>query len=113
MPSRYELANNEIIPVIRLELANELRNRYKLKQQQIAKKLEITQAEVSKYINQKSASLSKKIEKLKEKLEANRDLINNYAELLTKRDEGSSICELCQKLGGFNCPLSKLRLAKY
>ncbi|MGC8628701.1 MAG: transcriptional regulator [Candidatus Micrarchaeia archaeon] len=105
MVSKYELANDLLLPVIRFEVANLLRETYKLKEKEIASRLNITQAAVSKYINGKSGNIAQKIDRIKKQLEANRQMFAKYAENLAanKIKNERQMCELCQKIGGFTC----------
>ncbi len=108
MSSLYETIEDTIIPVIRYETALTLRDRYHLKQQEIAKKLEITQAEVSKYLNNKSESMNRKIEELKDSIAANKELFAKYAKALVEGNSTNQLCTICQKLGNFKCRLVDL-----
>lgn len=51
MQSNYEIAYGRIIPAFRRAVAREMYTHYHLKQADIAKRLGITQAAVSKYIS--------------------------------------------------------------
>ncbi len=101
MKSVYEMAYIQILPAIRKEIANRLRA-YGMKETEIAKRLNITQAAVSKYLKEKQEVN----EKLAEKLREHKAAIEEYVEGLLG-NKSPALCALCQKIGGFSCQLSK------
>ncbi|MEM3181008.1 MAG: hypothetical protein QXR85_01890 [Candidatus Micrarchaeaceae archaeon] len=110
MRSVYENATENLLPVIRFEISNELKNKYKMQEQEIAERLGITQAAVSKYINHKSKRISAMAKKLAARIGANKSLVDAYIkDLLEEHTNSSKFCELCQNLGSFSCALAKLR----
>lgn len=108
MRSQYEIADKIIIPAIRQELIKRLREKYSLKEQEIAAKLELTQAAVSKYLNGKLGSVSPKTEEIRQELMAKEKEIDELAQSLASgKEAGRQICILCQSLGKFSCSLVK------
>jgi len=110
MPSTYERASTELLPIIRMELAKELSSKYKLKQERIATLLGVTQAAVSKYLNDKSSAIKKKADSIRSAINANATAFHAYAGMLAKNDNKNVICELCQKLGNFSCQIYAHRM---
>ncbi len=101
----YERAAKEIIPAIRSAIAKELKNKYKIKEEEIAKYLGIAQAAVSKYI---SGKYSKKVSEIEEMLD--KKMIEHYAGRIFKNEEGSvdaCVCTICNKMNPFDCRFSK------
>ncbi|MGC8675914.1 MAG: transcriptional regulator [Candidatus Micrarchaeia archaeon] len=110
MPSKFESVSDNLLPVIRLEVSNELRRKYKMKERDIAERLGITQAAVSKYLSGKSKTIANKARQLRERIEANREALHAYAESLSRGDNAAgAFCELCQSFGGFSCALASAR----
>ena len=105
MSNEYERAAKEVIPAIRSAIAKELKNKYKIKEEEIAKYLGIAQAAVSKYI---SGKYSKKVLAIEEMLD--KKMIENYAGRIFKKEEGSvdmCLCTICNKMNPFGCRFSK------
>ncbi|MEM3781526.1 MAG: winged helix-turn-helix transcriptional regulator [Candidatus Micrarchaeaceae archaeon] len=110
MGSIYESATEKYLPVVRFEIANVLKNKYRMKEQEIAERLGITQAAVSKYINKKSMKIMRRAVSLRSRINANKGIIDAYSKnLFEKRADISRFCELCQSLGGFSCGIAKAR----
>ena len=101
MISDYERANEEIVPAARLLLIKELKKRYNMKEKDIADRLGIAQAAVSKYLNNKC---SEKITRIASKIDA------KYLDMyIAKVHEGGTIaadmyiCSVCKALNDFGC----------
>ena len=95
MPTNYEIAYGKIIPAFRRAVAREMSMHYHLKQADIAKRLGITQAAVSKYLSSgKTATNSKEVVK--------------FIEASIKGDHDATrgaLCRACQAEREFDCAL--------
>ena len=94
MPSKYETASDEAVPIARSIIARELVGKYKLNETEVAGYLGVAQAAISKYVRKKySRKLNKRIvEKISEG---------------KKEYVSICICTLCKSINGFPCKFSK------
>ncbi|MGC9079489.1 MAG: transcriptional regulator [Nanopusillaceae archaeon] len=96
MPLRCEEFSKNILPIIKREISMILYKNYNLSQEEIARKIYVTQAAVSQYI--KGVRGRKKIELSKEEIE----LINNLArELYINKNSYIDhyqhiLCKICE-----------------
>ncbi len=101
----YEKADKEVIPAARLFIATALKKRYNMTEQEIAERLGVAQAAVSKYLNGKS---SKKISEIKERI-MNDERFNYYIEKIHERKENYvelCICTICRSITVAECKFS-------
>ena len=95
MPTNYEIAYSRIIPAFRRAVAREMSSHYHLKQAEIAERLGITQAAVSKYLSsKKNATESKEVA--------------SFIKASIKGDHDASrgaLCRACQAERKFDCAL--------
>ena len=93
MKTNYEIAYGRIIPNFRRAVAQEMSLHYHLTQNEIAKRLGITQAAVSKYLSSgKSAKGSKEV--------------TRFIEATMKGDSKArrgALCRACQTSRRFDC----------
>lgn len=92
-----------ILPAIRAGVTKELYKKHKLSQVEIAKKLGITQAAVSKYLSGDYGKGIKELEKTKEIKETIKNVCENV--VLNKKGIKGSICECCTKVTDGSCEL--------
>jgi predicted transcriptional regulator len=93
MPTNYEIAYSRIIPAFRRAVAREMHSRYHMKQVEIARRLGITQAAVSKYLSSGKAALGGK------------DVVR-FIEASMRGDHDAStraLCRACQTSRKFDC----------
>jgi predicted transcriptional regulator len=95
MQTNYEIAYGKIIPEFRRAVAREMHAHYHMKQSDIAKRLGITQAAVSKYLNSGVVKESKQYKEvatfIKASLEGNEKLGRQ------------ALCKACQTSRKFDC----------
>lgn len=110
MPSKYEVAADETVPVARSIIARELVEKYKMKEAEAAKYLGVAQAAISKYITEKySDSLKEKVRETELKMQEKRELIDYY---IKKISEGKQeyvnvcICTICSIANNLLCTFS-------
>lgn len=110
MPSKYEVAADETVPIARSIIAKELIEKYSLKETEVADYLGVAQAAISKYVTEKySENLKGRIEEIEKKIESNRELIDDY---IQKISEGKQeyvrvcICTICNIANDFSCSFS-------
>ena len=104
MSSHFERATNEIVPAVRAIIAKELSGKYKMKEEEIARMLNVAQAAVSKYISDKYSDRIKEIE-----ASIDKSLISGYIEKMAQgRAEYANVCmcTICRVLNQFNCRFS-------
>ena len=109
MASGFERATKEIIPAVRVVIAKELSERYKMKEEEIARMLNVAQAAVSKYISDK---YSDQIKEVVAKID--RNALSAYIEKMAQgRGEYANICicTVCSMLNPFNCRFSAVKKA--
>lgn len=100
----YEKAYKEIIPAARAALIIELKKKYDLKEEAISGYMGMTQAAISKYLNEK---YSEKLKELIEKID--RSTIEAYAEKVVNGSENAVnvyLCTVCSAMNDFNCRFS-------
>ena len=101
----YEKADKEVIPAARLFIATALKKRYNMTEQEIADRLGVAQAAVSKYLNGKS---SVKIAEIKDRVMKD-ERFNYYIEKIHE-SKGHyvelCICTICKTLMQANCRFS-------
>ncbi len=111
MPSKYETASDEAVPIARSIIARELVGKYKLNETEVAGYLGVAQAAISKYVRKKySRKLNKRIAEIEAQIEAHRKPIDLYIEKISegkKEYVSICICTLCKSINGFPCKFSK------
>ena len=111
MPSKYETASDEAVPIARSIIARELIEKYKLKETEVAGYLGVAQAAISKYVRRKySPQLNERMREIEARIESHRKLIDQYIEKISegkKEYVGICICTLCNAINGFPCRFSK------
>jgi predicted transcriptional regulator len=108
MINGYARATNEIIPAVRSMIAKELHERYQMKEQEIAKYLDVAQAAVSKYLN---GEYSKKIKEIEAKID--KSAIDAYISKIVqgkKEYVNMCVCTICHKENEFGCKFSKAEI---
>lgn len=97
-----------ILPAMRAAAIKELSEKYKLNQVEIAKRLGLTQAAVSKYLSGKYGRKIKEFEK-NEKLQK---LSREIASVVAKRDDETTPtnCFTCPSLSGADCLIRHLTM---
>ena len=93
MTTNYEIAYGRIIPAFRRAVAREMSSHYHMTQQEIAKRLGITQAAVSKYLSSRKGA-------------ANSTEVINFIEASIKGNHSASrgaLCRACQTERKFDC----------
>ena len=96
MATNYEIAYGRVIPEIRRAVAREMSLHYHMNQTEIAKRLGITQAAVSKYLSSTRKSSVRERE------------IVRYIEASMRGDKAASqdaLCRACQTSRKFDCAL--------
>ena len=110
MPSKYELASDETVPVARSIIAKALIGKYNLTESEAAKRLGVAQAAVSKYVTGKySDNIRGKIKSMEAKMQDQKELIDVYMKKISEgREEyvNACICTMCNVANGFNCAFS-------
>lgn len=111
MPSKYETASDEAVPIARSIIARELVEKYKLRETEVAAYLDVAQAAISKYVRGRySRKLEEKISEIEAEMEGRRKLIDRYIKGISegrKEYVGVCICTLCNAMNGFQCRFSK------
>jgi len=111
LPSKYEMASDDAVPIARSIIARELVEKYLMKETEAANCLGIAQAAVSKHLRRKySKRLNDRISEIEEKIKSNRKEIDFYIEKISegkKEYVGVCICTLCNAINGFPCRFSK------
>lgn len=106
MINGYSRASKFVVPAVRSVIAQELKSRYSLTEEEIARHLGVAQAAVSKYLKGKYSDHIKKMEAL-----IDRSSISAYINEISKgKSEYVSmiICNVCAKENGFGCRFSKV-----
>ncbi len=108
MINGYSRATRVIIPAARSVIARELRQRYGLTEQEIAARLGVAQAAVSKYL---SGRYSREIKEVEGRVET-QWIATKVGMLAQGRDEyaNAAICTICKKENNFECRFSKADL---
>lgn len=100
----YERASKEIIPAVRVMIARELKERYNLREEDIAERLEVAQAAISKYL---SGKYSERMQRVIDQIDRSR--IDKYMPAILKGERfsvNSCICSVCKTLNDFGCEFS-------
>ncbi|MGC8479059.1 MAG: hypothetical protein ACP5M9_00075 [Candidatus Micrarchaeia archaeon] len=107
MPSNYENATKKIVPLVRGILILELKNKYNQTEEEIAKKLGVTQAAISKRLR----TLKSDIEKNTYYKEIDKTLIESYAKKIVDGKESADrcICAACKSINDFGCEFSSVK----
>lgn len=103
MQTNYEIALNEFMPAFRAAAARLMVNKYGLRQQRAAELLEITQASISKYINEKYSQTVKIAEK-----DISEELVDAFVKrILSDKERGAQgvMCKACQEYHKFGCAI--------
>ncbi len=108
MESNYEIATKKIIPIVRGMLILELKNKYNKTEEEIAKKLGITQAAISKRLktlNSESIKDNEYYNKIDIKM------FEEYSRLISEGSETAEkcICAVCTSLNDFGCKFSSIK----
>ncbi len=110
-----ETIMKEFLPAIRAGITKELSNKYSYNQTEIASKLGITQAAVSKYLTGDYTEPIKHLENSKEL----RDVIENIASNIAngsfkKKEIIETVCTKCEQFfdDEWNCTIGKMVLAR-
>jgi len=93
MTKKYEIAYGMIIPEFKRAVAKEMYSRYNMTQVEIAKRLGVTQAAVSKYLSSRKATVKS-------------EEVTNFIEASIKGDRNAmkdSLCRACQTESKFGC----------
>ncbi len=104
MENGYERAAREVVPAVRYVLIKRLKNKYNMREEEIARHLGITQAATSKYV---SGKRSTRIKRTAGKIDT--DIIEKYTESI--KDDGEHavkmcLCAVCNTLNDFGCRFS-------
>ena len=106
----YEVAVKEITPAVRLLIARELKAKYNMREKDIAKRLNIAQAAVSKYL---SGKYSKRIGDAAARIDGK--YVDTYIEgIMEGRKDYAQICvcTVCKSVNDFGCKFSYARSVK-
>lgn len=107
MDNGYERATKEIIPAIRTLIARELKERYGMKETEIAQRLSVAQAAVSKYLHGRYSN------RIKMTLDSiDRSYIDKYIGKIAEGKEAYTnmcICSVCNAMNKFGCKFSSVR----
>jgi len=110
MPSKYEIASDETVPIARSIIAKELIKRYKMKELEVAEYLGVAQAAISKYMTEKhSEKLAESTKRVEEMLLNQQKLIDDYIKRIAegkKEYVNICICTICTAANGFRCAFS-------
>ena len=101
----YEKVANEVVPAIRIKLANILIDKYSMQEKKVAEILGVAQAAVSKY---RSGKYSEKIKRLEKEID--NELVEKYAKVLFdsgKEKASEAVCTICQAYTSFRCGLAQ------
>ena len=99
----YNIAK-KVVPAIYSVIIEYMYKELNMNEAEIAKRLNITQAAVSKYINKK---YSKAIEEERKRINADRlrEITNKYKDKID-----IAICTICQETMKFNCKISGVKI---
>jgi predicted transcriptional regulator len=110
MPSKYEVASDETVPIARSIIAKALIKRYKMRELEVAEYLGVAQAAISKYITEKhSEKLAESTERVEETLRNQQKLIDEYIKRIAegkKEYVNICICTICAVANDFRCTFS-------
>lgn len=107
MASKYEVTAEEYVPAARSIIAHTLIEKYHISEVEVARRMGVAQAAVSKYMTGKySERLKRKMEELNEKIKGNKQLFDSYIKnVASGSDERANmcVCALCGMANGFSC----------
>ncbi len=110
MPSKYEIAADETVPVAKSIIARALVEKYNIREADVARYLGVAQAAVSKYVTEKySDSLKKKVEEIEGKIQGHREVIDEYIRKIAEgKDEyvNVCVCTICSVANNIMCAFS-------
>ena len=103
MQTNYEIALTEFMPAFRAAAARLMVEKYGIRQQRAAELLEITQASISKYINEKYSRSVKIAEK-----GISDELVDAFVKQIIddkERNAQGVMCKACQEHHKFGCAI--------
>lgn len=103
MQTNYEIALGEFMPAFRAKVAKLMVSQYGISQQRTAEMLEVTQASISKYVNDRYSELVKGAE-----AGINDGMAYAFIEEVLGshgRDAQRHMCKACQKYHKFDCTI--------
>ncbi|MDE1851182.1 MAG: hypothetical protein KGH69_00645 [Candidatus Micrarchaeota archaeon] len=106
MANGYEIAAKEVIPAVRALIAKELKEKYGMKEVDIAQRLSVAQAAVSKYL---AGRYSAKVKALRDRIDMK--YIDAYISKIAEGKENYAnmcICTVCKHLNDFGCKFSSV-----
>ncbi|MDE1822920.1 MAG: hypothetical protein KGI00_05405 [Candidatus Micrarchaeota archaeon] len=106
MASGYERATKEIIPAVRMLIAKELKEKYGMREVEIAERLSVAQAAVSKYL---AGKYSERVKAITSKIDMK--CVDKYISKIAEGKEGYAnmcICTVCKHLNEFGCRFSSV-----
>ena len=101
MQTNYEIALGEFMPAFRAKVAKLMVNKYGISQQKTAGLLEITQASISKYVNDHYSKIVEGIQ-----AEINDDAADAFIKEVVVNHERAAqrhMCKACQRYHKFDC----------
>ncbi len=113
MASKYEITADGYVPAARSLIAHALIEKYHMSEVEVAKRIGVAQAAISKYMTGKySEKLKETMKELGERIDANRELVDDYVkDVASGKDEDANacVCALCSMANGFSCSFSRAR----
>ncbi len=110
MPSKYETISEETVPAAKSIIARALVLKHNMNETDVAKRLGVAQAAISKYITEKySDSLKEKVEEIEGKIQGQRELIDDYIKKISEGKEeyvNVCICTICGVANNIACAFS-------
>lgn len=110
MPSKYEIAAEETVPFARSMIARALVRKYKMKEVEVAERLGVAQAAISKYITESdSRLLTERAKNIESKIRSERAMIDAYIGKIAegKREYvNTCICSICRAANDLDCAFS-------
>lgn len=110
MPSKYEVAADETVPIARSIIAKALVEKYGLNETEVAGYLGVAQAAVSKYVTERySKKLKVQVKEVEQKIKSNRGLVDAYIQKIAegkKEYVNVCICTICAIANNFFCTFS-------
>ncbi len=103
MMTNYEIALNEFMPAFKAKVAKAMVDKHNIGQQRAAELLEMTQASISKYVNEHYSQLVKEVGN-----GIDDNMINEFVErIMAGADTGAQriMCKACQKYHKFECTI--------
>jgi predicted transcriptional regulator len=94
-----EVVAKQLIPAIRIKTAKQLYNKYNFNQEEIAKKLGLTQAAISKYLSGNYTQEIKNLEKDKIVVKISDEIVKEInKKTFNKSSFEKIICKFCNKM---------------